>query len=109
MGSRLGNLISARREARDMSLRTFAKLVGKSPAFISVLENSDPAPKVSEETLSAIADELSLDVDELLGLARRMPRAAIPESKLDVALYRSVHRLSKSKKKELLKRLEDTT
>ena len=109
MGAPLGNLISARRKASGMSLRSLAKLVGKSPAFISVLENSDPAPKVSEETLSAIADELFLDIDELLGLARRMPSDAIPESKLDVALYRSVHGLSKSKKEELLKRLEDDT
>lgn len=89
-----------------MSLRALAKRVSKSPAFISVLENSDPPPKVSEETLRAIADELSLDIDELLGLAKRMPSDAIPESRLDVALYRSVHRLSKSQKKRLLRDLE---
>ena len=89
-----------------MSLRTLAKLVGKSPAFISVLENSDPAPKVSEETLVDLARELSLEVDELLGLAGRMPGDAFPESGLDVALYRRVHKLSNARKKELLSKLE---
>ena len=89
-----------------MSLRALARRVSKSPAFISVLENSDPPPKVSEETLRAVADELSLDIDELLGLAKRMPSDAIPESRLDVALYRSVHKLSKSEKEKLLRNLE---
>ena len=76
MGSRLGNQISTRRKDRGMSLRELAKRVGKSPAFISVLENSDPPPKVKEETLVSIARELSLNVDELLGFARRMPSDA---------------------------------
>ena len=89
-----------------MSLRELAKRVGKSPAFISVLENSDPPPKVKEETLVSIARELSLNVDELLGFARRMPSDAIPESGLDVALYRSVYKLSESEKEKLLKRLK---
>lgn len=89
-----------------ISLRTLAKLVGKSPAFISVLENSEPAPKVSEETLMDLARALSLEVDELLGLAGRMPEDAFPESGLDVALYRRVHKLPDSRKKELLRDLE---
>ena len=99
MGSSLGNRISTARKDAGMSLRTLAKLVGKSPAFISVLENSDPAPKVSEDTLVDLARELSLEVDELLGLARRMPGDAFPESGLDVALYRRVHKLSDSKRR----------
>lgn len=92
-----------------MSLRTLAKLVGKSPGFISVLENSDPAPKVKEETLVDLARELSLDADELLGLAGRMPGDAFPESGLDVALYRRVHKLSKDRKRKLLNSLEQET
>ena len=107
MGSRLGNRISTARRAQGMSLRTLAKLVGKSPSFISVLENSDPAPKVSEETLVALARELDLEADELMGLAGRMPSDAFPESGLDVALYRRVHKLSKSRKHDLLKKLRD--
>ena len=106
MGSDLGDRISTARKAIGISLRQLAKRVGKSPAFISVLENSDPAPAVREETLASLAEELSLDVDELLGLARRMPSDAIPESRLDVALYRRVHKLSAAQKKKLLKKLE---
>lgn len=106
MGSDLGDRISTARKAIGISLRQLAKRVGKSPAFISVLENSDPAPAVREETLASLAEELSLDVDELLGLARRMPSDAIPESRLDVALYRRVHKLSAAQKKKLLEKLE---
>ena len=106
MGSDLGNRIAAARKEAGLSLRTLAKLVGKSPAFISVLENGDPAPKVSEETLVGLAKELSLEVDELLGLAGRMPDEAFPESGLDVALYRRVHKLSNTRKEELLRELE---
>ena len=106
MGSSLGNRISTARKDMGISLRTLAKLVGKSPAFISVLENSEPAPKVSEETLVDLARELSLHVDELLGLAGRMPGEAFPESGLDVALYRRVHQLPDSRKKELLEKLD---
>ena len=106
MGSSLGKRISNARKDKGISLRGLAKLVGKSPAFISVLENSDPAPKVSEETLEALARDLSLDVDELLGLAGRMPEAAFPGSRLDVALYRRVHELPDAQKKRLLEKLE---
>ena len=106
MGSSLGNRISTARKDMGISLRALAKRVGKSPAFISVLENSTPAPKVSEATLLDLAKELSLDVDELLGLAGRMPEAAYPESGLDVTLYRRVHELPDSRKKRLLKELE---
>ena len=106
MGSDLGNRVSTARRAIGISLRQLAKRVGKSPAFISVLENSDPAPAVSEETLVSLAEELSLDADELLGLAGRMPSDAIPQSRLDVALYRRVNKLSDSQKKELLQRLQ---
>ena len=109
MGSPLGKRISTAREDVGLSLRRLAKLVGKSPAFISVLENSDPAPKVSEETLEELARVLSLEVDELLGLAGRMPGDAFPESGLDVALYRRVHRLSDSDKEKLLRDLEHDT
>ncbi len=106
MGSSLGNRISTARKDKGISLRGLARLVGKSPAFISVLENSSPAPKVSEETLANLARELSLDVDELLGLAGRMPEAAFPESGLDVTLYRRVHELPDSRKRKLLEELE---
>ena len=109
MGSSLGTRISNAREDVGLSLRKLAELVGKSPAFISVLENSDPAPKVSEETLVELARVLSLDVDELLGLAGRMPGDAFPESRLDVALYRRVHSLSDSRKKKLLRDLDSDT
>ncbi len=109
MGSILGKRISGARKDAGLSLRKLAKLVRKSPAFISVLENSDPAPKVSEETLVDLARVLSLEIDELLGLAGRMPGDAFPESGLDVALYRRVHRLSDAEKEKLLRDLEYDT
>ena len=105
MTSELGRCIREARRAKDITLRELARRVKKSPAFISMLENNDPAPAVKEETLEVLAGELSLDADELLGLAGRVPKAATPESALDVALFRQVHGLSRASKRELLDRL----
>lgn len=105
MTSELGRRIRKARRAKGITLREFARRVKKSPAFISMLENNDPAPAVKEETLEVLARELSLDPDELLGLAGRVPKAAAPESALDVALFRHVRGLSKARKRELLDRL----
>ena len=107
MTSELGDRIRTARKAKRITLRELARRVRKSPAFISMLENNDPAPAVKEETLEAVAQELSLNRDELLGLAGRVPKEATPESGLDVALYRRVRGLSDVEKKKLLKSFRD--
>lgn len=107
MPSKLGKLVSAARNVKGFSLRELAKRVGKSPAFVSMLENDDPAPAVKEETLVDLARELSLDVNDLLGLVGKVPEDALPDSGLDVALYRRVKRLTEDRKRELLENLEE--
>lgn len=100
--SKLGKLISATREAKGLKLRELATLIGKSPSFVSMLENDEEPPKVKEETLVALATELGLDINDLMGLAGKVPEDALPDSGLDVALYRKVKRLPDEKKRELL-------
>jgi HTH-type transcriptional regulator, competence development regulator len=96
MPSPLGRLIRNTRSEKGISLRAFAKLIGKSPGFVTQLECEDEAPSVAEETLRTVAKYLRLDPDELLVLANRTPRDVRPESPLEVTLYRKVKKLSES-------------
>jgi transcriptional regulator with XRE-family HTH domain len=86
-------------------LRKLASAIRKSPAFITQLECEEIAPAIAEDTLVAIADYLELDRDELLVLARRVPREVVPESALELALYRQIKSASDAKKRALFKAL----
>jgi transcriptional regulator with XRE-family HTH domain len=63
-----GAFIRRVRQARGLSLRQFAKLVGISPTYLSHIE-VDHAPPPGPDKLDAIARELSVDPGELLLLA----------------------------------------
>lgn len=108
MPSALGEFIRQRRIAADIGLRELARRIGKSPSFITILENDDNPPSASEDTLAAIARELKVEPAELITLAGKTPQEVAPSSALEVALYRQVKRLSEAKKQELLRSLEDT-
>lgn len=84
-------------------LREFAKAIGKSPAFLTQLECEDEVPAVAEETLRTIAEKLNLDADLLIVLARRTPSDVVPESALEVALYRKVKEMSEKEQQAILK------
>lgn len=60
------------REAKGISLRSFADRVDLSPTFISKVERGEFAPP-TEERIKAIARELDEDVDDLLALADKVP------------------------------------
>ena len=107
MPSALGAAVAEARKKKGLSLRELAKRVGKSPAFLSMLENDDPAPAVKEETLVGLARELDVSVDDLLGLAGKVPEDALPDSGIEVALFRRVKKLGKREQRKLLDRLED--
>jgi transcriptional regulator with XRE-family HTH domain len=68
--SRLGDLVKARRNSMDLSLRDFAKLYGFSHSYIKKLEGGDPrnnkdvTPRLS--TMGRIAEMLDTTVQELL-------------------------------------------
>lgn len=105
MASELGRLIRQARKQAGYGLREFAKTIDKSPSFLTQLECDYQAPPVAEETLRTIAAKLKLDSDLLLVLAKRTPSDVVPESALDVALYRKVKAMSEKEKKKMLGKL----
>lgn len=69
----LGQRIRELREARDLSLREFAKQLDASPAHISDIENDRRFP--SPPLLRSMAQHLRADVEELKKLDVRPPMA----------------------------------
>lgn len=104
MPSELGRLIRSARTEKGFGLREFAKAISKSPAFLTQLECDDESPSVAEDTLRTIAEQLDLDPDQLIVLARRTPSDVVPESTLEVALFRKVKAMSEREQQEILKR-----
>jgi transcriptional regulator with XRE-family HTH domain len=109
MPSELGQLIRTARQQKDIGLRAFAKLIGKSPGFVTQLECEDEVPSVAEDTLRSVADHLGLAADRLLVLAQRTPSDVVPGSQLEVALYRKVKGLSLQEQERVQKYLEQMT
>lgn len=100
--SKLGELIRSTRTAHKLSLREFARRIGKSPAFVTELE-CEQFPSVSEETLKKVAEELQLDEARLFVLAERTPKDLMPESEVEFALYRKVKEMSAATQEEVLR------
>lgn len=107
MPSRLGARLRAARKKKGLGLRELARLVDKSPALLSRLENEEEVPAVSPETLRALARALDLDGDEVLLLASRTEELA-PKTAMELALYRKVQTLSVAEQKQLLRKLEQS-
>jgi transcriptional regulator with XRE-family HTH domain len=106
MPSELGHVIRTARQQKGIGLREFAKMIGKSPGFVTQLECEDEAPSVLEDTLRSVADHLGLDADQLMVLAQRTPSDVVPESQLEVALYRKVKGLSVQEQQRVQKYIE---
>ena len=77
MNSSFGDIIYSLRTSRDLTLREFAALVGKSPSFISMLENNKNVSSANEQTIRAMAKVLNVDTDQLISLARKVPEAEL--------------------------------
>lgn len=107
MPSKLGRAIKERRSKLGIGLRELAGNVGKSPSFLSTLENAEEPPAVAEETLRAIEDALHMDPYVLVTMAGRTPEEVTPKDALEVELYRQIKRRSRAEKEELLRRLRD--
>ena len=71
---RLGPTIRKLREAREISLRDFARKVGKSPTYISFMEREELKTPPREDVIRSIARELEADEDELLAMAGRISK-----------------------------------
>ncbi len=105
MPSKLGTQIRGARTKKGISLREFARLIGKSPAFITRLECEDQFPAAAPETLRAIAETLELDADSILLAAGKAEELAPPKNTTEVALYRKVQTMSRKQQEELLEEL----
>jgi len=105
MPSKLGSTIRRGRKKKGIGLRELARRIDKSPSLLSMLENADAPPPVSEETLRSIETELDLEPFALVVLSGKTPEEVTPSDALDVALYREVKNRSKKDRQELLERL----
>jgi XRE family transcriptional regulator, fatty acid utilization regulator len=65
----LGKRIRELRSKRGLTVRQFAEILGKSPAYVSKIEARGEIP--SAELLCIIANSLETDLDELLRLAKK--------------------------------------
>jgi transcriptional regulator with XRE-family HTH domain len=66
-----GSFTRRQREAREISLREMAKLIGVSPTYLSKVER-DKIPPPTEAKVKAIARIIECDADELLARAGRL-------------------------------------
>jgi transcriptional regulator with XRE-family HTH domain len=92
---RIGGHLRESRQARNLSLRELAQLLGVSPSLISQIETGRANPSVS--TLYAIATELDVSLDELLFGDRRtasLSTATEPGAPPDQKLQRADSRKS---------------
>jgi transcriptional regulator with XRE-family HTH domain len=105
MASSLGQEIRRARLRAGIGLRELARRIEKSPAYLVALERAEEAPGVTEETLAAIAAELSLSPDVLMTLASKVPAEVKPKTPLEVELYRRVRQLSVERQQALLEAL----
>jgi transcriptional regulator with XRE-family HTH domain len=80
----MGDRLREARQARGLSLRALADLLGVSPSLISQVENGRARPSVS--TLYAIASELGISLDELLFPDARRPRLGGDQVETETAI-----------------------
>ncbi len=73
---KVGEIIKARREELKISLVDFAKRAGISPGYLSQLENGRKT-NPNLELMLRIANELDLDIDELLGIEQQNETPAL--------------------------------
>ena len=70
----LGDRIRVGRARKRLTLRELAALTGRTPSYLSDIENDRRVP--SEDVLRSLADALNLDFDELMASAGRFGDAA---------------------------------
>lgn len=106
MPSKLGRTIKKRRVSLGIGLRELARRIGKSPSFVTILENSEDPPTGSQATLRAIERELGFERDELVTLAGKTPEDVAPSDPVEVALYRRVKEMTDADKVKLRKYMD---
>ena len=71
ISEKFGMFVRKQREAKGISLRQMAKMIGVSPTYQSQIERGQFAPP-AEDKIKAIAEILGLDGDGLLALAGKV-------------------------------------
>lgn len=105
----LGDLIREARVAKGFGLRELARKIGKTPSYLSDIENDRRVP--AEDVLQDIARLLDVDFDELMARAGRFGEEAVRYMMKTPAagmLFRKIseHKLPEEQLKELAARVE---
>jgi transcriptional regulator with XRE-family HTH domain len=105
----LGGRVRRARVEAGLGLRELARRLGKTPSYLSDIENDRRVP--SEEVLRALSRELPVEFDELMGLAGRFGEDAeryLKRSPAAAKLFRriSASRLGEQDLAELLQKAE---
>lgn len=82
-GETLGDRIRRERLAKEMTQRELAERVGVGVPHISKIEANRESP--SDELLANVAEQLSVDADELFLAAHRLPAAIVDDLAADPA------------------------
>lgn len=77
----MGDRLRRARQARGLSLRGLAEVLGVSPSLISQVETGRAKPSVN--TLYALANELEISLDVLLFMDTQPPSSHVPGSDAD--------------------------
>ena len=88
-----------------LSIRALAERLDKSPTFVVLLEKEETPPSSTDETLRSLAKALDVPSDQLYALVRKVPSNLAPKDQTEIALFRSVKKLSALEKRRLLERL----
>lgn len=105
----LGDVIREGRLALNISLRELARRLGVTPSYVSDIENDRRVP--SEGVLRRIADELTLDFDDLVARAGRIgPNAEryLRQTPAATTLFRRIteEKLTDEEIRELIDKVE---
>ena len=84
MPSQVGGHIRDARQQAGIGLRELARRINKSPAYLVALERADIPPGITEATLTAIADQLNLNLDLLMVLMSKVPASLKPKTPLEI-------------------------
>ena len=93
-GETLGDILREARVRKEMSLRAFAAKVGKTPSYLSDIENDRRIP--AEDLLRQMAGMLDLDFDALMARAGRVGKQAERYLRQQPAAGRLFRRISEA-------------
>jgi transcriptional regulator with XRE-family HTH domain len=105
----LGDVVREGRTVKDMKLRELARRLEVTPSYVSDIENDRRVP--SEDVLARIANELDLDLEDLVARSGRLGSNAeryMRDTPAATTLFRriSAERLNEDEIHELLHRVE---